>query len=109
MDFGAKLKKLRHEHNATLHAVAMGTNIDMTLLSKFERKERIPTNEQAKKIAAYYDIDYNKLNIELTAEKIISEYGFNDTTYEAVNLVRESFSEYYVNSDREKGNGKNIV
>jgi len=109
MDFGAKLKRLRHERNMTLHAMAMGTNIDMTLLSKFERKERTPTNEQAKKIAAYFNIDYEKLNIELTAEKILSEYGFNNTTYEAVNLVRECFSEYYVNTDRKKINGKDIV
>jgi transcriptional regulator with XRE-family HTH domain len=101
MDFGAKLKGLRHERNATLHTVAMGTNIDMTLLSKFERKERIPTIEQAKKIATYFAIDFEKLNIELTAEKIICEYGFNDTTYEAVNLVKERFSNYYVDTKKE--------
>lgn len=101
MDFGTKLKKLRHERNATLHSMAMGTNIDMTLLSKFERKERIPTNEQARKIAAYFDIDYEKFSIELTAERIIFEYGFNDTTYEAVNLVKERFSEYLVDPGKE--------
>ena len=102
MDFGTKLKNLRHERKETLHAVAMGTNIDMTLLSKFERKERIPTKEQAKKIAFYFDIDYERLNVELTAEKIITEYGFNDTTFEAVNLVRECLSEYCVNDSREE-------
>jgi transcriptional regulator with XRE-family HTH domain len=101
VDFGTKLKKLRHERNATLHSMAMGTNIDMTLLSKFERKERIPTNEQARKIAAYFDIDYEKFSIELTAERIIFEYGFNDTTYEAVNLVKERFSEYLVDPGKE--------
>jgi transcriptional regulator with XRE-family HTH domain len=74
--------------------VAIGTNIDMTLLSKFERKERIPTIEQAKRIAAYFSIDFNELNIELTAERIIFEYGLNDTTYEAANMVREAYVEY---------------
>jgi transcriptional regulator with XRE-family HTH domain len=102
MDFGAKLKKLRNERNETLHAVAVGTNIDMTLLSKFERKERIPTDEQAKKIAAYFGIDYEKLNVELTAERILSAYGFNDTTYKAVSLVQEHFSEYYVGTRKGK-------
>jgi transcriptional regulator with XRE-family HTH domain len=102
MDFGTKLKKLRHDRNETLHTVAMGTNIDMTLLSKFERKERIPTKEQAKKVAAYFDIDYEKLNVELTAEKIITEYGFNDTTLEAVILVRKCFSEYCINDSKER-------
>jgi len=94
MDFGLKLKNLRQSRKETLHSVSMGTDIDMTLLSKFERKERIPTEEQAKKIAAYFNIDYNKLNIELTAEKIVYQYGLNDTTYEAVNLVREAYAEY---------------
>lgn len=74
--------------------VAMGTNIDMTLLSKFERKERIPTTEQAKRIAAYFSMDINELAIELTAEKIIFEYGLNDITYKAANLVREAYVEY---------------
>jgi transcriptional regulator with XRE-family HTH domain len=74
--------------------VAVGTNIDMTLLSKFERKERIPTIEQAKRIAAYFSMNFNELNIELTAERIIFEYGLNDTTYEAANMVREAYAEY---------------
>jgi transcriptional regulator with XRE-family HTH domain len=94
MDFGTKLKGLRQSRNETLHIVAVGTNIDMTLLSKFERKERIPTIEQAKRIAAYFAIDFEELNIELTAERIIFEYGLNDTTYKATNLVREAYVEY---------------
>ena len=102
MDFGTKLKSLRKDRNETLHMVAIGTNIDMTLLSKFERKERIPTNEQARRIAEYFHIDLNKLNIELTAEKIIYEYGLNETTYQAVNLVREAFVAYPEYSPKKK-------
>jgi transcriptional regulator with XRE-family HTH domain len=94
MNFGAKLRRLRQSRNETLHMVAVGTNIDMTLLSKFERKERIPTIEQAKRIAAYFLMNFNELNIELTAERIIFEYGLNDTTYEAANMVREAYVEY---------------
>ena len=101
MDFGTKLKNLRQNRNETLHKVAIGTDIDMTLLSKFERKERIPTNEQAKRIAEYFEIDPHELNIELTAEKIIYEYGLNDITYKAVNLVREAFSEYSIEKKEE--------
>ncbi|MDR2803801.1 MAG: helix-turn-helix domain-containing protein [Treponema sp.] len=94
MDFGTKLKRLRQSRNETLHMAAVGTNIDMTLLSKFERKERIPTVEQAKRIAAYFSIDINELNIELTAERIIFEYGLNDITYRAANLVCEAYIGY---------------
>jgi transcriptional regulator with XRE-family HTH domain len=94
MDFGTKLKGLRQSRNETLHMVAVGTNIDMTLLSKFERKERIPTVEQAKRIAAYFSVDINELNIELTAERIIFDYGLNDTTYKAAILVCEAYIGY---------------
>ena len=95
MDFGRKLKEMRQTRNETLHTVAVGTNIDMTLLSKFERKERIPTKEQAMRIAKYFKIDPQELNVELTAEKIISEYGLNDATFKAVNLVCEAYSEFH--------------
>jgi transcriptional regulator with XRE-family HTH domain len=108
MDFGTKLKSLRKERNETLHTVAVGTNIDMTLLSKFERKERMPTNEQVGRIAEYYQIDIKKLNIELTAEKIIFEYGLNDTTYEAVNLVCERFASYPEYRKKKKRNNETI-
>jgi transcriptional regulator with XRE-family HTH domain len=104
MDFGNKLKNLRLERQETLHKVAVGTDIDMTLLSKFERKERRPTQEQLKKIAKYFNIDLAQLTIELTAEKIVSEYGMNEITEKAVNLVKEAFVEY--NVERVTENGK---
>ena len=94
MDLGEKIKSLRMEKDATLHEVSMGTDIDMTLLSKIERGERLPTKEQVKKIAKYYNFDFEKLTIELTAAKIINEYGINDITYQAANLVKETISTY---------------
>jgi transcriptional regulator with XRE-family HTH domain len=103
MDFGNKLKNLRLERQETLHKVAVGTDIDMTLLSKFERKERMPTKEQLKKIAVHFDIDLTQLTIELTAEKIITEYGINEMTEQAVNLVKEAFVEYNVERINENG------
>jgi len=101
MYFGNKLKSLRLERQETLHKVAVGTNIDMTLLSKFERRERMPTNEQAEKIARYFGIDLMRLTVELTAEKILDEYGMNAITYEAAHLVKEAFVEYNADRDNE--------
>jgi transcriptional regulator with XRE-family HTH domain len=101
MDFGNRLKSLRSERQETLHKVAVGTDIDMTLLSKFERRERMPTNEQLEKIARYFGIDLMRLTVELTAEKIVTEYGMNEITYEAANLVKEAFAEYNAGGDNE--------
>jgi transcriptional regulator with XRE-family HTH domain len=101
MDFGNRLKSLRSKRQETLHKVAVGTDIDMTLLSKFERRERMPTNEQLEKIARYFGIDLTRLTVELTAEKIVAEYGMNEITYEAANLVKEAFAEYNADGDNE--------
>jgi transcriptional regulator with XRE-family HTH domain len=94
MDFGNRLKSLRQERQETLHKVAVGANIDMTLLSKFERRERMPTSEQLEKIARYFGADLTRLTVELTAEKIVTEYGANAITYQAAHLVKEACAEY---------------
>jgi transcriptional regulator with XRE-family HTH domain len=104
MDFGEKLKGMRTDRKETLHMVAMGTNIDMTLLSKFERGERLPTNEQIGRIAGYFDIDQKQLAVEATAGKILTEYGYNDVTLGAAMFVQEEMQKYY---STEGAGGKN--
>jgi transcriptional regulator with XRE-family HTH domain len=108
MDFGKKIRALRLEKKNTLHRLAMGTDIDMTLLSKIERGERIPTREQIAKLANYFCIDENGLAAEATAEKILFEYGLNDVTFEAVSLVKEKMASYYVEKGT-KMNNHNIL
>jgi ATP-dependent exoDNAse (exonuclease V) alpha subunit len=61
----------------------------------------MPTNEQVEKIARYFDVDLTRLTVELTAEKIVAEYGMNETTYQAVNLVKEAFVEYNAGRDND--------
>lgn len=103
MDLGSKLKNFRLEKKETLHKVAMGTDIDMTTLSKFEHKERMPTEEQLAKLARYFSVNTEELLAELTAEKIVYEYGINDVTYEALLMVMESFTEYAGGKRTENG------
>jgi len=95
MDLGGKLKNLRLDRKETLHVVAMGTNVDMTLLSKFERGERLPTIEQIERIAGYFGIDKKQLAVETTAGKILTVYGYNDVTYGAAMFVQEEMKRYY--------------
>ncbi len=80
-----------------MHQVSVGTDIDSPLLSKLERGERLPTDEQVKKLAKYYKVAETNLKVKATAERIIKEYGVNDTTYEAVNLVKEQIIIYFKN------------
>jgi transcriptional regulator with XRE-family HTH domain len=93
-ELGQYLRELRKDKGQTLHQVSKGTDIDSPLLSKLERGERLPTDEQIKKLAKYYKVAEADLKIKATAERIIKEYGVNDTTYEAVNLVMEQITPY---------------
>jgi transcriptional regulator with XRE-family HTH domain len=93
-ELGQYLRELRKDKGQTLHQVSVGTDIDSPLLSKLERGERLPTDEQIKKLAKYYKVAETNLKVKATAERIIKEYGVNDTTYEAVNLVMEQITPY---------------
>jgi len=93
-ELGQYLRQLRKDKGQTLHQVSVGTDIDSPLLSKLERGERLPTDEQIKKLAKYYKVAETNLKVKATAERIIKEYGVNDTTYEAVNLVMEQITPY---------------
>jgi len=78
----------------------MGTDIDSTILSKIERGERLPTIDQITRLADYYEISEESLKAQFIAEKIMKDYGFNNTTFNAIQLVREEFANYA----KERGN-----
>ena len=94
---GQHLRKLRKEKGQTLHQVSKEADIDSPLLSKIETGERLPTDEQVKKLAVHYTIPESELLVMATAEKIIKEYGINVVTYHAVNLVMEHITPYLKN------------
>ncbi|HLG35434.1 MAG TPA: helix-turn-helix transcriptional regulator [Bacteroidia bacterium] len=93
-EFGQHLRELRKAKEQTLHQVSKGTDIDSPLLSKLERGERLPTQEQIKKLSKHFKVAESELKVMVTAERIIKEYGVNDTTYDAVNLVMEQITPY---------------
>lgn len=93
-DLGQHLRELRKKKEETLHQVSKGTDIDSPMLSKIERGDRMPTLEQIKKLAKYFKVAETDLKIMHTAEKIIKEYGANETTYEAVRMVEEQIAPY---------------
>ncbi len=96
-DLGQSIRNLRKERNLTLHQVAIGVNVDSPMLSKIERGERLATMEQAKRLAVFFGIDEIHLLTLLTAEKIIKDYGANELTLGAVQLVQEQLTNYTKN------------
>lgn len=92
IDIGSKFKHLRKERLQTLHQVSKGADIDTPLLSKIERGERLPTDEQLRRLAAHFEIHLDELKIQLVAQRILREYGSNASTYKAIKLVEAFLS-----------------
>jgi transcriptional regulator with XRE-family HTH domain len=93
-ELGQYLRGLRKGREETLHQVSKGTDIDSPLLSKIERGERLPTLEQLKRLAKFFKVSEANLKVMHTAEKIMKEYGLNDTTYDAIQIVNEQLVQY---------------
>ena len=94
---GQYFQKLRNKNNLTLHQLSMFVDIDSPMLSRIERGKRLPTLEQLTRLAEYYHLSEKELRARLFAEKIITVYGINDTTYNAMNLVKKRISSYIKN------------
>lgn len=93
-DLGQHFRELRKVKGETLHQVSKGTDVDSPMLSKIERGERMPTLEQLKRLCKYFKVAEEDLKVMHTAEKIIKEYGINETTYEAVRMVEEQITPF---------------
>jgi transcriptional regulator with XRE-family HTH domain len=94
LDLGQFLRQLRKERKETLHQVSKGTDIDSPMLSKIERGDRLPTSEQLKRLARFYRVSEASLRVKHTAEKILKEFGVNENTYDAIQLVNEQLTPY---------------
>ena len=100
LELGNSLRHLRQQREETLHQVAVGTDIDSPLLSKIERGERLPTLKQLAKLSAYYGISEEEMKVKYTAQKILKDYGLNQTTYNAILLVNEQLTPYIITSEK---------
>lgn len=94
MNLGQTIRQLRIQKKVTLHKVSIGADIDMTLLSKIERCERLPTVDQLKRLCAYFEASESVFMAMLISNKIIKDYGINSTTYDAIQMVHEQFASY---------------
>lgn len=93
-DLGQYLRELRKVKEETLHQVSKETDIDSPMLSKIERGERMPTLEQLKRLSKYFNVEEADLKVMHTVERIIKEYGVNETTYEAIKKVEEQITPF---------------
>ena len=76
--FAEIIKAKREEQNLLLREVSALTQIDQSIISKFEKGERKPTREQVIKFAKIYNLPQDDLIITWQSDKVaydlLSEY-----------------------------------
>jgi len=92
--FGETIRALRKQQGQPLRVVAAAIEIDSTLLSKIERGERFPTEAQIAKFAEYFGLPFDELSAQVTADRIVLEYGYQATTLHAVRIVQDRIMPY---------------
>lgn len=95
-ELGQRLRNMRTKMKLTLHQVSKEVDVDSPMLSKIERGERLPTIDQLERLCKFFKVAEADLKVLHIAEKIIKEYGVNNTTYQAVRLVEEQITPYII-------------
>lgn len=93
------LKNAREKKELLIREVAMLMEIDQALVSKWESGNRKPTREQILKLASILEIDTKTLLVKWISEKIIFEYGMDETVLEAL-MVCEDEIEYGIKKNK---------
>ena len=96
---GKRLRDLRQERSEPLRVVAAAIEVDSSLLSKIEHGERLPTEQQLEKLAAYFDVPLEELTAQAIAEKIVTSYASNITTLQALKIAEARINAYLVNNN----------
>jgi transcriptional regulator with XRE-family HTH domain len=99
--FGETIRAWRKQRGEPLRVVAAAVEIDSTLLSKIERGERLPTQAQLAKFAKYFNMPLDELAAQVIADRIVSEYGHQEATLQALNIVRERIAPYQTDKTNE--------
>ncbi|MDP4797430.1 MAG: Fic family protein [Crocinitomicaceae bacterium] len=88
------LKTQRKKIGLKSRELAQLIGVDQALISKFENGERIPTEEQVKRLEHALNIQNSQLTILWLKEKILNEINQNPYASSALQLVQEEIESY---------------
>jgi len=92
--FGEWLRELRLEKDLALREVAAAVGMDQAHLSKAELGQRLPTEEQVKALAVFFQIEPEEMEARRLAEKVIRELEESPAGPAAFNILREEPSPF---------------
>jgi HTH-type transcriptional regulator, competence development regulator len=87
--FGAWLRELRQKKGLALREVAAAVEMDQAHLSKAELGQRIPTAEQAARLAGFFKLPVAQMEARRVAEKALQELESSPHGLEALSILRE--------------------
>jgi len=88
LTFGKYIKAIRISKNFKLSELAKGTKINISVLSRIERDERIPTVNQVLKIADFYKVPDEVLINEFLSDKIVTLISERNNFMDILNTVK---------------------
>jgi len=86
---GEHLRELRESKGLLLREVSDDLHLDLALLSKFERNERIPSKPQVLSLAKYYHINPDNLLLLWLSKRITDELVDEKLALKAMQLAAQ--------------------
>lgn len=90
---GALLRDLRKARKLPLRSIAAVAEMDSTLLSKIELGRRLPTEEQTRALARFFNVSFEDFEAKRLAERFWSEHGDSPAISKAAALITAAASE----------------
>jgi predicted nucleotidyltransferase len=88
-NLGDIIRMLRKEKGLPLRTVAAYLDIDQAILSKIERRQRMPTREQVVQLASYFKVKENNLLVAWLSDKLVDEAGDEEIAVKALQVAEE--------------------
>jgi transcriptional regulator with XRE-family HTH domain len=87
--FGETIKQLRLDRKLTQRNVATLLDIDTSILSKYEKNKRQPSEEQIEKLAKIFNVDSKSLIFEVVTDKIANQFVEDNIDSKTVRVAEE--------------------
>lgn len=87
--FGSIIKNLRLKKGLLLREVAASIDVDTSMVSKFEKGERLPSREQVQKIANLFAVPDDELIICSLSDKLAAELITEPLAAEIIKLAMQ--------------------
>ncbi|PWU15851.1 MAG: hypothetical protein C5B50_14845 [Verrucomicrobia bacterium] len=103
---GEWLRQLREERGLPLREVAEASGMDLAHLQKIELGQRLPTEEQAQRLARFFKLDGTELQARRIAERFQHEFAQNPAAKEAISILAEEAGVYRTGGAKPEGRKK---